>query len=89
MSNTTIEIDLGVSHWLKSCPECSRRIGALVFKPYPDAFGQSVKRENQEHRGAQPWCFECRRQSWKDSETRNAERKHDQRNPQLPWETTP
>jgi len=49
--------DLSKSHYLKSCPNCSQREGYLVFKPYPEAFGESKKRSKG---GAQSWCQECR-----------------------------
>lgn len=49
------------SHWLKSCPQCSRYAGHPVFKPYPDAFGESQARGDH-HKGAQSWCLECRRE---------------------------
>jgi hypothetical protein len=52
--------DLTKSHWMKSCPECSRKAGRVVFLPYPEAFGESEKRETQQHKGAQSWCTKCR-----------------------------
>lgn len=47
------------SHWMKSCPECSRNARYPVFKLYPEAFGASVARGDH-HAGAQSWCLECR-----------------------------
>jgi hypothetical protein len=52
-------MDLNKSHWQKSCPNCSRKVGTVVFKPYPEAFGQSEKREHTRD-NAQSWCTECR-----------------------------
>lgn len=45
------------SHWLKTCPSCSRRAGYLVWLPYPEAFGVSTKRARS---GAQSHCTRCR-----------------------------
>ncbi len=56
------ETDLSKSHWLKSCPECSRKAGQVVYKKYPEDFGESEaeSRQTQTHRGSQSWCSECR-----------------------------
>ncbi len=37
--SATRDDDLASSHWLKTCPVCSRRCGHKVWLPYPDAFG--------------------------------------------------
>ncbi len=46
----------------KSCPSCSVRDGVVhIFHQYPQAFGQSEARENDETPdGAQSWCQACR-----------------------------
>src|SRR5437868_1385282 len=45
----------------KACPKCSKREGAHVFLPYPDAFGTTRKRSTTEHpEGPQSECKPCR-----------------------------
>lgn len=57
--------DLNKSHWKKSCPECSRKTGVVVYKDYPEAFGQSEKRITRDN--AQSWCVACRKEGRKAS----------------------
>jgi hypothetical protein len=56
---STKELNPNRSHWLKSCPQCSGRIGLPVFKLYPDDFGESQARGPGKS-GAQSYCLMCR-----------------------------
>lgn len=47
----------------KSCPDCSKQAGQLVFYPCPDSFGTTAKRSTQQNpMGLQSHCSPCRSQ---------------------------
>lgn len=55
----TVDLNPNYSHWLKSCPRCSKKAGMVVFKLYPADFGESEAR-GPGKAGAQSHCLKCR-----------------------------
>jgi len=58
--------ELDVSYWMKSCPNCSRKAGVVVYKRWPDEFGVSEARRGSKSTGTQSWCSKCRREQLKE-----------------------